>query len=322
MSSLHAELTSEAICTASLRGTDSHGIRLLPHYLKSIKAGRIDANAEFEFRQTGMSIGILDANHGMAHAAVATGMDYAIGLAEKAGAGFVSIKNSNHCGAMAYYGLRAAEKEMIGLAFTNATAKVKVFNAKKPFFGINPICITAPMYGEEPFCYDAAPTIMSNNKVKMYKERGEKLPEWVAADGDGNMTLDPTLSKMLLPLGGELGGYKGYALAMVVDILTSLLSGMPNGRDVSSMYEADGGRSGDKRYLGQFVGAIRVDLFEDLMTFKKRLKETAEEVRSLPREEGAPDEVMIPGDPEKKITTQRLKDGIEIDSELNEVLKF
>lgn len=322
LTSVHAELTSEAICTASLRGTDSHGIRLLPHYLKSIKAGRIDANAEFEFHQSGMSIGILDANHGMAHAAVATGMDYAIELAEKAGAGFVSIKNSNHCGAMAYYGLRAAQKEMIGLAFTNATAKVKVFNAKKPFFGINPVCITAPMDDEEPFCYDAAPTIMSNNKVKMYKERGEMLPEWVAADDEGNMTLDPSLSKMLLPLGGELGGYKGYALAMVVDILTSLLSGMPNGRNVSSMYEADGGRPGDKRYLGQFVGAIRVDLFEDLKIFKKRLKETAEEVRNLPWEESAPDEVMIPGDPEKKITAQRLKDGIEIDSELNEVLKF
>lgn len=322
LSAEHAALTAEAICTASLRGTDSHGIRLLPHYLKSIKAGRIDADAEFEFHQTGMSAGILDAHHGMAHAAVATGMDHAIELAEKAGAGFVSIKNSNHCGAMAYYGLRAAEKDMIGLAFTNATAKVKVFNAKKPFFGINPVCITAPMEGEEPFCYDAAPTIMSNNKVKMYKKKGEMLPEWVAADEEGNMTLDPSISKMLLPLGGEVGGYKGYALAMVVDILTSLLSGMPNGRDVSSMYEADGGRPGEKRYLGQFVGAIRVDLFEDPVTFKKRLKKTADEVRSLPQEENALDDVMIPGDPEKRISVQRLKDGVEVDAELNKIFGF
>ncbi len=322
LSSVHAELTSEAICTASLRGTDSHGIRLLPHYLKSIKNGRIDADAVFEFQQTGMAAGILDAHHGMAHAAVATAMDYAIDLADKAGAGFVSVKNSNHCGAMAYYGLRAAKKDMIGLAFTNATAKVKVFHAKEPFFGINPICITAPIEGEEPFCYDAAPTIMSNNKVKMYKKRGEKLPEWVAADQDGNMTLDPALSRMLLPLGGEMAGYKGYALAMVVDILTSLLSGMPNGREVSSMYEADGGRPGEKRYLGQFVGAIKIDLFEDPVTFKKRLKKTADEVRSLPRENNAPDDVMIPGDPEKKVAAQRLRDGITIDAELNKMLGF
>lgn len=309
----YAKLTAEAICTASLRGTDSHGIRLLPHYLRAIKAGRIDPNAEFEFHRTSLSTGILDANHGMAHAAVAIAMDHAIELAEHAGCGFVSVKNSNHCGAMAYYGLRAAERDMIGLAFTNATAKVKVFNAKEPFFGINPICITAPMEGEDPFCYDAAPTVMSNNKVKMVKQKGERLPEWVAADEEGNMTLDPAFARMLLPLGGEHAGYKGYALAMVVDILTSLLAGMPNGKDVSTMYPDDGGTLSDKRYLAQFVGAIRIDLFEDKEVFKKRLKETADRVRNMEKEKGNENKVMIPGDPEKIVAKIRNNDGINIE---------
>lgn len=308
----HAQLTSEAICTASLRGTDSHGIRLLPHYLDAIKAGRIDPKAEFEFQKTSLSTGILDAHHGMAHAAVAIAMDHAIELAEEAGCGFVAVKNSNHCGAMAYYGLRAAEKDMIGLAFTNATAKVKVFNAKEPFFGINPICITAPMEGEEPFCYDAAPTVMSNNKVKMVKQRGESLPEWVAADEGGNMTLDPAIARMLLPLGGEHAGYKGYAMAMVVDILTSLLAGMPNGKDVSTMYPDDGGTLSDKRYLAQFVGAIRIDLFEDKSVFKKRLKETADRVRGLQKENEKVVNVMVPGDPEKTCMSQLLNNGISV----------
>lgn len=315
LKSEYAKLTAEAICTASLRGTDSHGIRLLSHYLKAIKAGRIDTSVEFDFKKTSLSTGVLDAKHGMAHAAVATAMDYAIELAEHAGCGFVSVKNSNHCGAMAYYGLRAAERDMIGLAFTNATAKVKVFNSKQPFFGINPICITAPMEGEDPFCYDAAPSVMSNNKVKMYKQRGERLPEWVAADKNGDMTLDPALSKMLLPLGGELAGYKGYAMAMVGDIFCSLLSGMPNGKDVSTMYPSDGGHISDKRYLGQFIGAIRIDLFEDANIFKSRLKKTADEVRSL---EGSHEKVpvQIPGDPEKMMTEERKRFGIEITDEI------
>ena len=310
LSKPHAQLTAEAICIASLRGTDSHGIRLLPHYLEAIKAGRINPNAELQFQQTSPSIGILDANHGMAHAAVATAMDHAVGLAKETGVGLVSVKNSNHCGAMAYYGLRAANQDMIGLAFTNATAKVKVFNAKKPFFGINPVCVTAPMAKEEPFCYDSAPTVMSNNKIKLIKEQGGELPEEVAADSEGQMTIDPTLAKMLLPLGGLLAGYKGYGMAMVVDILCSLLSGMPNGRDVSAMYPADGGNLENKRYLGQMVGAIRIDSFTDLEEFKKRLQDTATEVRGLFQDSN--EKVMIPGDREKSFRIQRRNDGIPV----------
>ncbi|TVQ65391.1 MAG: Ldh family oxidoreductase [Balneolaceae bacterium] len=314
----YAKITAEAICTASLRGTDSHGIRLIPHYIRAIKAGRIEAGVSFDFRKTSLSTGILDARHGMAHAAVARAMDYATELAAEAGSGFVAVKNSNHCGAMAYYALRAAEKGMIGLAFTNATAKVKVFNATRPFFGINPLCVAAPMEGEEPFCYDAAPTVMSNNKVKMVAEAGQELPEWVAADKAGKMTRDPALSKMLLPLGGELGGYKGYGMAMVADIFSSLLSGMPNGLQVSSMYPSDGGDLDKKRYLGQFVGAIRIDLFEEASVFKERMRKTAEEVRNLNREDPER-EVMIPGDPEKKVAEKRRREGIELSGELQDL---
>lgn len=317
----HAFTSAEAVCTASLRGTDSHGIRLIPHYIEAIKAGRIDAKAEFEFIMTSSSTGILNAKHGIAHAAVSDAMDHAIELAKKAGVGFVSVKKSNHCGAMAYYGLKAAKHDMIGLAFTNATAKLKTFGSTDSFFGINPMCITAPMEKEEPFCYDGAPSIMSNNKIKMYKQNNELLPDWIAANKLGEMTNDPSLSRMLFPIGGVLAGYKGFSLAMIADIFSSLLSGMPNGRDVSSMYEADGGDIKDKRFLGQFCGAIRVDVFEDVMNFKKRLQNTCDRVRNMPKESGF-EEVMVAGDPEKKTTKERLINGIEISSELNDIFKF
>lgn len=309
-----SQLGAEAICTASLRGTDSHGIRLLPHYLASISAGRIDPKAKLEFKQTTVSTGILDAHHGLGHPAVAMAMDHAVALAKQVGVGFVTIKNSTHCGAMAYYGLRAAARDMIGLAFTNATAKVKVFNAQEPFFGINPVCFTAPMADEDPFCYDAAPTIMSNNKIKIIKEQGGTLPPDVAADASGEMTFDPTLAKMLLPLGGLVAGYKGYGMAMVVDILCSLLSEMPNGRQVSTMYPVDGGTLGQRRYLGQLVGAIRIDGFTDVEQFKQRLQKTAEQVRGLAQ--AGNEAVMIPGDPEKRMQKKRSLEGIPVEREV------
>lgn len=310
----YAQMTSEAICSASLRGTDSHGIRLTPHYLNAIKAGRIDPTAVYEFEKTTPSTGILDARHGIAHAAVAEAMDHAIELAKESGSGFVSVKNSNHCGAMAYYGLRAAEKDMIGLAFTNATPKLQAFNSSQSFFGLNPICFTAPMEGEEPFCYDASPTVMSNNKIKMIIEEGGILPEYVAADKDGNMTTNPEESRMLIPLGGKDAGYKGYALSIVVDILCSLLSGMPNAKDISAMYEQDGAKPSEKRYLAQFVGAIRIDAFQDVKLFKRRLKETANAVRSLPVHNNAKATVMMPGDPEKEIANERFINGVPVDN--------
>lgn len=316
LNSAEALVTAEAICMASLRGVDSHGIRLLPHYLAAIRSGRIVAEAEFEYERSTISTGILNANHGMAHATLNRAMEHAVELAAESGAGFVSVKNSNHCGALAYYALKACEHDMIGMAMTNATPKVQVYNATKSFFGINPICVAVPMEGEEPLCYDAAPTVMSNNKVKMHSENKELLPEGVAAKENGEMTIEPSLAKMLLPLGGFLAGYKGYAMAMIVDIFCSLLSGMPGGNDVSAMYESDGANITDKRYLSHFVGAIRIDAFEDIRVFKKRLKQTAVQVRALPRAADALDEVMVPGDPEKKIKAERLKKGIPLTSEL------
>lgn len=312
LSAEHAHFTAEAVCTASLRGTDSHGIRLLPHYLAAVKAGRIDPEAEFEFTQTAPGTGFLDARHGIAHAAVAMAMDHAIELAAGSGSGFVAVKNSNHCGAMAYYGLRAAQKDMIGLAFTNASPKLKVFNTDEPFFGINPVCFTAPMAGEEPFCYDASPAVMSNNKVKMLKAAGEGLPPDVAADENGKMTLDPAMARMLLPLGGAVAGYKGFGMAMMGDILCSLLSGMPNGRHVSTMYPSDGGHLEQRRRLGQMTGAIRIDRFVELEDFKRRLKHTADTLRSLARSQDATDEVMVAGDPEKRARSDRLQNGIPV----------
>lgn len=316
----HAQLAAEAICSASLRGTDSHGIRLLPHYLEALQAGRIDPAATFEYERTSPSTAILDANHGMAHAAVATAMDYAIELAKESGAGFVSVKNSNHCGAMAYYGLRAARQDMIGIVTTNTTPKIKVHNARAPYFGTNPICVTAPMAGEDPFCFDASPAVMSSNKIKMLKASGDRLPGGVAADPDGNETHDAGLAKMLLPLGGLLSGYKGYGISMVVDILSSLLSGMPAGKDVTTMYSEIGEPPDNKRYLGQFVGAIRISSFVDVSRFKERLSAIAQEIRRLPQALDAEDEVMIAGDPEKRATKLRKDSGIPVPYEVDRLL--
>jgi len=299
-----ADATARGLWTASVRGVDSHGIRLLPHYLKELKGGRINPTPDFEFEQTAGAVGKFDADDTYGIAAATRAMEHAIDLADEAGAGHVSVRNSSHCGSMAMFGLMAAEEDMIGYATTHGTANTKSPGSSRPFFGNNPICVTAPMADEEPFCFDAALTSITFNKVKQHRDTGEPLPPGTAADEDGVETRDPHEADQLQ----YIGDYKGFGLAMVGDVLNGLLSGMPVGRDISSMFDDP---LSQERKLGHYVSAIRIDAFTDPEGFNRRLQSLAEDVRDEPRvEEDEP--VQVPGDPEKQAKRERLEEGIPI----------
>lgn len=297
-----AKLTARGLWQASLRGVDSHGLRLLPHYLEAVKGGRINKNAEFRFEQTSPSTGRLDADHGFGHAAGISAMHHAVRLAEEAGSGHVAVRNSSHCGAMAYFVFEACAADMIGTAYTHATPKMRSANATTSFFGTNPVCMAAPMLSEEPFCFDAATTLMSANKIRVYGEKGLELPPGCGADEQGIETTDPDKVAQLLPM----GDYKGFGMAMIVDILCGLMSGMPTGDDVSDMFNAP---MSQKRHLGQFYSAVRIDAFEEPERFKTRLQDLADRIRRQSRLD--PDvPAMVPGDPEKAYQADREARGI------------
>ncbi len=295
---------AEGLIQASLRGIDSHGIRLLPHYVKGVEAGRINPNPDFSFEKTSISTGKFDGDHTFGHAAGVEGMNKAIGLAKEAGTGHVSVYNSSHFGVAAFFAFLAAKQDMIGMSFTNATPHVLTTGSNRAFFGNNPVCFVAPCEGEEPFCLDMATSAITFNKVLQFKQEGISLPPNTVADANGNPTTNPESAKYLLPI----GDYKGYGLSMMVDVLCSLLSGMPGGANVSEMYS---GRMEERRCLGHYFVALRIDCFEEISVFKKRMAEMLKALRSEPRrDKDIP--VQVPGDPEKKIATIRLKQGIPI----------
>ena len=139
-----AEYVTEGLVQTSLRGVDSHGIRLLPHYINGVKGGRINPNPNYKFKQTSSSTGLLDADHTFGHAAGMEATKRAIELAHEAGTGHIAIYNSTHFGAAAYYALEIAKHDMVGMCFTNTDALVKTYAGKRPFLGNNPICFAAP----------------------------------------------------------------------------------------------------------------------------------------------------------------------------------
>lgn len=303
-----ADSVSECLVGASLRGVDSHGIRLFPHYVNALVGGRVNSNPDIKITQASSSIAVLDADDAFGTLACQEAMRTAIENAKTAGIGVTAVKNSTHFGASACYGLMAAEADMIGLSFTNASPLMKTENGTRAFFGANPICFTAPMQHESPFCYDASTTQITWNGVKKSRELNESLGEGLAFDQSGTPTIDPFEAVFLSPL----GGYKGFGLSIVVDILCGLLTGMPVGDEVTNMYNND---IADKRYLGQFCVAINIALFEDINNFKERLQLLADKVRAEPREnEDMP--IYFPGDPEKILYRERRESGIPIPDHL------
>ena len=299
-----ARYVSEGLVQTSLRGVDSHGVRLFPHYLAAMKAGRINPKPDYKFKKTSMSTGILDADHTFGHASGMEAAKKAIDLAKEAGTGHVAIYNSTHFGAAAYYALEIAKHDMIGMSFTHADALMKTHNGKRAFFGTNPVAFSAPLKDEEPFCLDMATTVFNFNKIKQLREKKEQAPLGVGADSNGKETTDPDDIRMLLPI----GSYKGYGLAMVVEILCGMLTGMPYGPYLLRMFDVP---LSEKRFLGHFISAMRIDCFQDKEIFKERFTKMVKELRSEPALDPAVP-VQVAGDPEKKSKMERFKKGIPL----------
>jgi len=297
-----AEIVASGLAWASMRGIDSHGIRLLTHYVDGLRHGRINPNPNIKFNAVTASTGLFDADHTFGHYAGMKAIEEAVRIANKAGTGWVAVANSSHCGAMSYFAHVAARHDMIGFAFTHATARLRSPGGARPFFGNNPICCVAPMQDEGPFCFDAATTSITFNAVKRYAEGGKVLPSGLVADALGRDTTDPNRAEQLIPI----GDYKGFGISMMVDLFCALLSGMAGGRDVSRMY---GSSMSERRRIGHFFGAIRIDAFQPPHLFKSRLQEMANAVRVEPRI-NTERSVMVPGDPEKVNEAERKRNGI------------
>lgn len=300
-----AKATAEGLIHASLRGVDSHGLRLLPHYVSALRYGRVNGSPSIQVNRTSPCTCVLDADHAFGHHAGVIAIQQATELAASSGIGAVTVRNSSHCGCMAYFAHKACEKGMIGGAFTHASPRMKTPGGLTPFLGTNPICFAAPMADEEPFCYDGATVVMPFNKVKEYRASGKKLPPLCATDDRGNMVIEPEMACQLLPI----GGYKGFGLAFIVDILCGILTDMPNAANVSCMY---GNSLEDHRYLGHFFFALDIGRFTDTETFKARLQATAQQLREEPYDGISEDLPMLPGDPEKQIASKRRSQGIPL----------
>jgi ureidoglycolate dehydrogenase (NAD+) len=305
----------ESLIQTSLRGVDSHGINLFPHYYNSFIQGRLNKRPDLKFTKTSATTFKLDADHSVGHYSASVAIKKAIQVAKKMGMASVSIKNSSHFGACAYFGLQAAAQDTMGFVFTNGNALVKAYNGILPYFGTNPVCITAPLEGEGPLCLDMATSLSTWNKIGNYKLANKSIPSEWAFDELGKPVTDPFKARSL----SAIGLYKGFGLGMMFELLNSYFSGGPMSKDILSMYEAPLSK---QRYLSHFVMVIDISKFVEIDLFKHRLQESVNQIRLLePIDKEI--SVMVPGDPEKKSFKERIVSGIPIDEKkLEEYLKI
>lgn len=303
-----AQHVADSLTETSLRGVDSHGVNLFPHYVRAVDGGRIQKNPRLEYQREKKAAGVLNGGSGFGHHIGAVAIDKATELAREFGVGGVGVTNSSHFGAAGYFALRAARKGFLAMAFTNADSLVKVPGSSQSFFGTNPVCACAPMVDEDPFCLDMATSQIPWNRVKNYRRWNRELEQNVAYGIDGHPVTDPNAAVSLEPL----GGYKGFGLGMFVELLCASLIGGKLSADILPMY---GTTLNEARGVSHFFLVFDIAAFSSLAHFTENLASMATRVRSLPAMEGF-DPPMIPGDPEKKAKEQRLVEGIPMDDEI------
>jgi len=306
-----ADIVAESLVQANLRGIDSHGVARLPHYVDRIRQGSINAQPNIRTERLGLAVSKVNGNHGLGQLVMHQATREAISLAGDAGAGWVSVCDSSHCGALAYYGLQIARAGMIGWVFSHVESLVFPYGSRKPFAGTNPICLTAPGEGDQAWCLDMATSKVPWNAVINAAMEGVPIPDGWAVDETGTDTTIPSNVEALYPF----GGYKGSGLGLMIDVLCSLLSGAPYGPDISPMY----GDLNKRRLLGGLVGAIDIQHFVPLETFRKRSSEMIRRLNNLAPVKGTK-VVLYPGQPELINYENRLQEGVPVGLNLIQIL--
>jgi LDH2 family malate/lactate/ureidoglycolate dehydrogenase len=310
-----AGLTEDQACRASdtlllsdLRGVASHGLGRLGGYIDRINAGFDNPNAPLEVvHETPVSLA-LDANLGLGPLVGPEAMRRTIAKAKAHGICMTTVKRSNHFGIAGTYARMAAEEGLGGMAMTNATRLVVPTNGKVPRYGTNPIGFAVPT-GGDPFVLDMSTSTVPWGKIEIARRAGLPIPEGWGVDAAGNPTTDPNLVKALTPLGGtkEMCGYKGYALAMLVEILAG-----PLGGNVWSNHVARPKEQATPPGTGHFFMAWRIDLFRDPEEFSADMDLICRELRETPVADGAGGPVLVPGDPEIEAERRNRAEGVPV----------
>ncbi len=276
-----------ALLWSDLVGRSTHGVWRLPAYIKRIEKGLMKCPCKPFFLSENKATAVMDGDQGIGHYVGYSAMSCAIEKARTYGIGAVGVRNSNHFGTGAYYTTLATRQNMIGIALSNSLAKVAPYGGVKAVLGTNPFAFAIPGNNGQGMMFDMATTVMAGSQVMKYAEAGIALPEGVAIDGNGNpiRNASDVNNGVLLPFGGA----KGFGISLMIEILSSVLTGANFSTGVNSMF-TDTTHPGQNGHL--FL-AIDIERFIPVDIFIQRAEILFSTIRNSAAEN---DKVLIPGE--------------------------
>lgn len=312
-----AKIITDVLIQADKFGFDSHGVnRLKPIYLDRIKDGILNPVTNFKVVREGPTTAVIDGQNGMGHVISTSAMKMAVEKAKQFGMGMVVVRNSSHYGFAGYYSLMAVKENMIGITGTNARPSIAPTFGVEGMLGTNPLTFGIPTDEAFPFLLDCATSITQRGKVELYAREGKEMSKgWVIDDKGESKTdsvaaLDDFIAgrAALTPLGGigeELGGYKGYGYATVVEILSSALQ---QGNYMKMLLGFQDGKKVPFN-LGHFFIAIDINAFVEPDDFKKTTGDILRQLRASKKMPGQ-DRIYTAGEKEYETWMERKDKGV------------
>jgi L-2-hydroxycarboxylate dehydrogenase (NAD+) len=299
-----AEIVSKATLAAELRGISSHGLQMLPVYIRRVRGGGIIPNVQPEIHKVSDGLYKIDAKGGFGQVAAQAATELMIEQLRYNNPVVVTIHNTNHCGMLAYYTRQVAKHYALGFMAANTNPNVPAFGGAEKVLGTNPFSVAVP-WKDDCILIDMATTSIAKGKIYQYEESGKTLPQGCAIDKNGNPTTDPrqAINGMLLPF----AGHKGYAISIAVELLAGLVSGAGYSKHTYSLHSAV-----DKQQnLGVYMQAIPLKPLLDKESYEKRMEDFTSIIKESKKAPGT-ESIFLPGEMEQEIEKSCLMNGIEV----------
>jgi LDH2 family malate/lactate/ureidoglycolate dehydrogenase len=307
-----ANLVAKHLVLANLRGVESHGVVRVKSYIDRLELNLVESKNHIQIEKDFPSFCKVNGGNNLGIIVASKAVEIAINKAKATGLACVGVYNSNHCGMLADYTSKIANEGYIGFAVSNAPSSMTPWGAKEMYFGTNPLSYAIPTFTSRNIVFDMATSVVARGKITYALKNNLTIPVGWAIDKHGKMTENPqdALEGSVLPVGGP----KGSGLALLVDILSGIISGAAFGTAVGSMKQDD-----RKQNVGHFFFAMRPDLFVELDAFKNNIQKLKSDIKNLAKADGV-EEILLPGEMEYDLLESRLQNGIPLSTVIVEAL--
>jgi LDH2 family malate/lactate/ureidoglycolate dehydrogenase len=304
MAEAEARLCADTLVRADLWGHQSHGVMRLSWYVARLKAGVCDPRATPELVVDAGGLALIDGHDGMGQTVAARAAQEAIRRAKAHGIAAVGVRNSNHFGTALYFTLMAAREGCVAFLSTNASPAMAPWGGRKKTVGTNPWSWACPAGSHAPMVLDIANTGVARGKIYLARQKGQKIPEGWAINAAGAPTTDPAeaIEGIVLPM----SQHKGYAIALMMDMLSGVLTGSGYGSEVAGPYQVE-----RRSHAGHLMIALNIEAMQPLAEFNARMESLITQIKSVPLAQGF-EEVFYPGEIEARNDARNRQEGLSL----------